>query len=710
MAEEFKGLSKENLKVAEEIRDTSEQIKLAFNRLNKEGKDISGEFSKIDQLFNKIGRGADKVANLQENIANSSKTTADAIKESNGQRQIARNLQAKIDNLLDRAANSTGRIKKNLEDKAKVLGDARDQASGMADSFDKIANDAATLDNKTIFFNKLAEVVGDIPGIRKFAGPFKDAAAASKKTVLDMAKAGKNATWAQTLKSGGAAFLKSIKGAVKAFGLIGAAVAAIKFVVDLFISANKQSVELARSMGSSVDQADQLRGQFADIRRETGLTRNNTVQLVKAQQALNEEFGATFRASDDTLDNFTFLTTRVKLSAEEASKLSIRMGATQENANLTSDNILSISNNFKTANGFGMSFKGIMKAVSEATGQVAASFGFSNEAIAKGVLQVRRFGVNLQQASNIASNLLDFEQSIGAELEAELLTGQQFNLERARAKAATGDIAGATADVLSQMQNLTAEQRRSPVIMEAIAKATGISADELQRAYLIQGNNNVAADEYYRLLKEGTKDEINAFLIRSNLSEQARKDIEKRKTAEENFTEAMEDLKSTFVDFVNGGFLTDLSEAIKSFAQFVNNSFGESGDRSKAVAESAMEVSDAQIRAAGLTIDEFNKIAAKASLNKGMFGITSDAAFATNTGIDEARKELRRVKNTEIKPDDFTIRQNPKDTLVMAGGTQFGKETNGLLRQLISAVEGGKIINLEGRKVGETLVMSSYKS
>ena len=46
----------------------------------------------------------------------------------------------------------------------------------------------------------------------------------------------------------------------------------------------------------------------------------------------------------------------------------------------------------------------------------------------------------------------------------------------------------------------------------------------------------------------------------------------------------------------------------------------------------------------------------------------------------------------------------------MAGGTQFGKETNGLLRQLISAVEGGKVINLEGRRVGETLVMSSYKS
>ena len=46
----------------------------------------------------------------------------------------------------------------------------------------------------------------------------------------------------------------------------------------------------------------------------------------------------------------------------------------------------------------------------------------------------------------------------------------------------------------------------------------------------------------------------------------------------------------------------------------------------------------------------------------------------------------------------------------MAGGTKFGKETNDLLRTLIGAVEKGSIINLEGRKVGQSLVMSSFKS
>ena len=170
----------------------------------------------------------------------------------------------------------------------------------------------------------------------------------------------------------------------------------------------------------------------------------------------------------------------------------------------------------------------------------------------------------------------------------------------------------------------------------------------------------------------------------------------------------MEDLKSTFTDFVNGGSLDILSDAIKTIAQFVNNSFGESSDRSKAVGERAMNISDAQLRAANVSVDEFNEIAKIASKQKGKFGVTDWNTW--NYQVDEARDKLRRIENTEITPDDFTIRQNPKDTLVMAGGTQFGKETNGLLRQLISAVEGGKVINVEGRKVGESLVMSSYKS
>ena len=347
------------------------------------------------------------------------------------------------------------------------------------------------------------------------------------------------------------------------------------------------------------------------------------------------------------------------------------------------------------------------------------SFGFSNEALAKGVLQVRRFGLNLQQASNVASNLLDFEQSIGSELEAELLTGQQFNLERARAKAATGDIAGATADVLSQMQNLTAEQRASPIIMEAIAKATGLSADEIQKAYLIQTNQNAAAKEYERLIRAGMRGEANAFAIRAGIDDKAIEGIEKRKTIEEDFAEAMKDLKSTFTSLVEGGFLRDLTKGAKIFANVVNKMAYMMGigseDNLKKIQESNMSQGQKDLAAKLKERSEGNIMSDFIGAGPGVGGILN-ASFGMMRRR-QAALALDRMANPvggEIESgdqlDDFTIRSNPKDTLVMAGGTQFGKETNGLLRQLISAVEGGKIINLEGRKVGETLVMSSYKS
>ena len=187
--------------------------------------------------------------------------------------------------------------------------------------------------------------------------------------------------------------------------------------------------------------------------------------------------------------------------------------------------------------------------------------------------------------------------------------------------------------------------------------------------------------------------------------------IEKRKTLEEDFAEAMKDLKQQFIGLAKGGALHSLGDSLKKLIKFIGFLTGTS-----------------------MTDDEVNKIAklekkgkstaearelVKANKGPGLMdllgvgskqGLINFATKVASKAASDAVISKTLEKPDVIKPDDFTIRQNPKDTLVMAGGTQFGKETNGLLRQLISAVEGGKVINLEGRRVGETLVMSSYKS
>ncbi len=57
--------------------------------------------------------------------------------------------------------------------------------------------------------------------------------------------------------------------------------------------------------------------------------------------------------------------------------------------------------------------------------------------------------------------------------------------------------------------------------------------------------------------------------------------------------------------------------------------------------------------------------------------------------------------------DDFTIRSNPKDTLMVQGGTQIGNDVVEKLNEVIQAINNssGDII-MDGKKVGQQIARS----
>ena len=83
---------------------------------------------------------------------------------------------------------------------------------------------------------------------------------------------------------------------------------------------------------------------------------------------------------------------------------------------------------------------------------------------------------------------------------------------------------------------------------------------------------------------------------------------------------------------------------------------------------------------------------------------------AASVGIDAAlaARDINSQSQT-VEGADVMIKTLPEDTLAFAGGTQFGKETNDLLRQLIAAVNSGGDVMIDGVKVGNTLSVASYK-
>ena len=88
-----------------------------------------------------------------------------------------------------------------------------------------------------------------------------------------------------------------------------------------------------------------------------------------------------------------------------------------------------------------MSEKQVLEEISKISSATTLSLGMQPKALAKAVYQAKALGLEMAQIESIASSLLDFESSIQNELEAELLTGKNLNLEKARLAALNGDIA-----------------------------------------------------------------------------------------------------------------------------------------------------------------------------------------------------------------------------------------------------------------------------
>ena len=286
----------------------------------------------------------------------------------------------------------------------------------------------------------------------------------------------------------------------------------------------------------------------------------------------------------------------------------------------------------------------------------------------------------------------------------------------------TGDVSGATQEVLKQMQSLTKEQRKSPIIMESIAKSTGLSVSEINKAFLTQERLNMQTEEYNELLARGGKIGKENIVEQLALEGATRAEIEKTLTIQESYGAALEKAKDSFTGLVNSGVLNDLTDILIRAVEVLGNLLGTSLDKEqKSQAKKLTET--------GLTEREA-RATVKAAEGPGFMDYLG-AGFGPMGTVNLLSKKITakvaqdQIKTAEVKAkqeadnqsisgeqnfDDFTIRSNPKDTLVMAGGTRFGEETNTLLKELISAVKQGGDVFIDGNKAGMALNLGAYRS
>ena len=250
-------------------------------------------------------------------------------------------------------------------------------------------------------------------------------------------------------------------------------------ILNSLFEVNQQVTEIARGFGLSSGQALSLRSEISEAAFASGDLFITSTKLLKSFTALSEQLGFQVNISGQLLETFTNLEQRFGFSAAEAGNLTSLLGLQSRNSEEVLNNTIKNINASRDSNLLINNTRQILKDVAGASMATVASLGRSPQILAQAAVKARELGLTLGQVEKIADSLLNFETSISNELEAEVITGRQLNLERARFLALNNDIIGLQEEIAAQGIDFAEFTNMSRIGQNALAKSLGMSREEL---------------------------------------------------------------------------------------------------------------------------------------------------------------------------------------------------------------------------------------
>ena len=468
---------------------------------------------------------------------------------------------------------------KNVQKLLKETGEVEKTSKAIADNFGV----------KT--FGALSDITKSIPGLKRFSEPFDKAAeAARKQSQIN------NSNLKNNLSNKDIASLQTGKGLTKEKikqlglekelgGLSGTAAAArakslnlankssstllagakslgpslaksfgpamiIEELKDAFIKLDDSAGNTAKAMGVSYSTATGLNSNFNAIANSSGNLFVTTKGVNESFNQINAALGTNAALSDEILLSQTELVKQAFYSVEAATMLSKLSIATGKPTKEIAASFLGSAKALNIVNGTAINEKQLLEDISKVSKDTLATFADQPGKLAEAAYEARKLGLDLQKLKGTQSALLDIESSIAAEFEAEVITGKQLNLEKARYFALTNDYAGLARELNNQDITRASFAKMNVLQQESVAKAMGMSADTMGEMLLdqetmsklsgIDGDN--AKEKFNNLVKQVGMEEAKKRLGDDTLAQQM-----ESASIQDRFNAAQEKLKEVFV-------------------------------------------------------------------------------------------------------------------------------------------------------------------
>ena len=223
----------------------------------------------------------------------------------------------------------------------------------------------------------------------------------------------------------------------------------------------------------------------------------SSIDAAKTIGSLTKETGMNVAAtfSPNTITAATELTTLLGLGAEETANMALRAEVFGDDLGKAGTQAEGIVQDFANQGKGAVNLKAVMSDAGKASNSLSMSIKGGQEGLIKAAAGAAALGINLAKAEGIADSLLNFQSSIEAEMEAELLTGKQINLEKARMAALNNDMATLTEEIANNTEIQAAFSSGNRIQQEAIAKSLGMSKDDVAKMILLSEKNKNLTDE-----------------------------------------------------------------------------------------------------------------------------------------------------------------------------------------------------------------------
>jgi len=319
--------------------------------------------------------------------------------------------------------------------------------------------------------SQFLQILGAIPGFSNIATEAQsDLLAATEKSISE---GGKGLNVAEQLQKSLTAGLEAVTSGVTL------AIAAIALLIKNFGALSEASTAIVRQTGRLPENLSVF---------NTSLV--TTVDLLRTQAALTEQLGVNVQLAftKETLVTASEITKAIGLSADASGNLARLSTITGTNLENSLDALTqSVPKAF--------SQQKILEETANVSSDIAVSLGSSVNEIGAAVIKANQLGLSLQQVNDIAGSLLDIESSIAAEFEAEVITGKQLNLERARFFALTNDLEGLTGEIANNQEVISSFANATRIEQEAIAGALGMSREQMADMVLKSDLINTLTDK-----------------------------------------------------------------------------------------------------------------------------------------------------------------------------------------------------------------------